>query len=95
MKSEIEKLESVHPDLITTFLTTGDGEVIEIHASTTHDDYQVILARCRNISLLCRSRKCRNIVCIEEISLQGVGGCRLKRHCLDFAVFIWLREGLR
>ena len=28
MKSEIEKLESVHPDLITTFLTTGDGEGI-------------------------------------------------------------------
>lgn len=28
MKSEIEKLESVHPDLITTFLTTGEGKGI-------------------------------------------------------------------
>ena len=28
MKSEIEKLGSVHPDLITTFLTTGEGEGI-------------------------------------------------------------------
>ena len=28
MKSDIQKLESVHPDLITTFLTTGDGEGI-------------------------------------------------------------------
>ena len=28
MKSNIEKLESVHPDLINNFLTTGDGEGI-------------------------------------------------------------------
>lgn len=28
MKSDLEKLESVHPDLITTFLTTGEGEGI-------------------------------------------------------------------
>ena len=28
MKSDIQKLESVHPDLITTFLTTGEGEGI-------------------------------------------------------------------
>ena len=28
MKSEIEKLESVHPDLITTFMTTGEGKGI-------------------------------------------------------------------
>lgn len=28
MKSDIEKLGSVHPDLITTFLTTGEGEGI-------------------------------------------------------------------
>ncbi len=71
------------------------NEVIEIHASATHDDYQVILARCRDISLLCRSRKCRNIMRIEEISLQGFGASRLKRHRLDHAVFIRLREGLR
>lgn len=28
MKSDLEKLESVHPDLITTFLTSGEGEGI-------------------------------------------------------------------
>lgn len=28
MKSDLEKLEGVHPDLITTFLTTGEGEGI-------------------------------------------------------------------
>lgn len=28
MKSNIEKLESVHPDLINTFLTTGEGDGI-------------------------------------------------------------------
>lgn len=28
MKSDLEKLENVHPDLITTFLTTGEGEGI-------------------------------------------------------------------
>lgn len=28
MKSDIQKLENVHPDLITTFLTTGEGEGI-------------------------------------------------------------------
>lgn len=28
MKSDLKKLESVHPDLITTFLTTGEGEGI-------------------------------------------------------------------
>ncbi len=71
MKSNIEKLESVHPDLINNFLTTGDGEGIPA-------DVQIFLKQLqwaaeiyeyeRNITRAARQLKQR-IAAQQEISV--------------------------
>lgn len=71
MKSEIEKLESVHPDLITTFLTTGEGKGIPEDVQTFLKQLQwaaEIYEYERNITRGARQLKQR-IASLQKITL--------------------------